>query len=117
MDQATSILSDSGLEKISELLNTRTYYSNEKCKTLIKKKSYFPDIKETIFYQSIITKFRNMSKDDISKMDQNFDDFVKCEEECKFFFEEQNSLESLEEDTFGQLIFQQDFLKTLNFSQ
>lgn len=114
MDQATSILSDSGLEKISELLNTKTYYSNEKCKTLIKKKAYFPNIKETIFYQSIITKFRNISNDDVSKMDQYFDDFVKCEEECKFFFEEQNSLESLEEDTFGQLIFQQDFLKTLN---
>ena len=111
-DTSTSILSDSGLEKIASLLNTQTYYSHEVCENLLSKGSIFPKANEIAFYQNTITKLRNM--EDKEKMNEHIKDFVACEKRCAFFFEEKNSLESLEEDTFGQLIFQHHALKIFN---
>ena len=47
-------------------------------------------------------------------MNNYMKEFVECEKRCTFFFEQKNSLESLEEDTFGQLIFQHTSLKIFN---
>jgi len=109
-----SILNDSGLEKIASLLQTKTYYSNEICENQLTKGSHFPKSNEIIFSQNIISKFRTLSEEDTVKMNIYINEFVECEKACTFFFEEKNSLDSLEKDTFGQLIFQHNELKILN---
>jgi hypothetical protein len=44
-----------------------------------------------------------------------FDTLEIREKECTYFFKNTNSLDSLEEDTFGQLIFSNEHFKHLNF--
>ena len=108
------ILNDSGLEHISSVLNTKTYYSNDISKALLNKHSNFPNINETLFYQSTISKLRDFDNTSKETMNTLLETFVECEKQCSFFFEKKNSLDSLEKDTFGQLIFQHNEFKTLN---
>lgn len=109
-----SILLDSGLENISTILGTRLHFSSALCSELITANSYTPSLSKILNNQTCITQLRSLSdekKDTISKI---VEDIVAYEKEAHFFFEEKNSLESLETDTFGQLIFQYELLKVFN---
>ena len=110
----TSILNDSGLEKITHVLNTKSYYSEEVCESILSKGAHFPKTNEILFHQNTITNLRNFSIEETAEMNSYLEEFVSCEKRCTFFFEEKNSLDSLEEDTFGQLIFQHSEFKILN---
>lgn len=110
-----SILKDSGLEKVSSILNAKLFYAKELCDNLINTSSIHPNTNNIISTQSVITSLRNLNKEDTSELNNLFETFAKCESEAKFFFEEKKSLDSLEKDTFGQLIFQNEYFKTLNF--
>jgi len=103
-----SILQDSGLENISTILNTKLYYSKDVLKSLLLKSCNFPNINDLQRRQDIIDKLRS-SKTDLQPY---FDKLVKKEEECKQYFE--NDKTELEKDTFGQLIFTNEYLKSLN---
>ena len=48
-------------------------------------------------------------------VDLDFSTYHKYEKELDYFFQENSSIEKLEEDTFGQLIFQHESLKICNF--
>ena len=109
-----SILQDSGLENISEILNTKLYFKDEVIKNLLLKSCNFPDKSNTVETQDTIRKLSLISED----LQPYFDNLEMREKECEYFFKSKNSLESLEsleEDTFGQLIFSSEYFKHLNF--
>ena len=110
-----SILKDSGLEMVNVILDTKLFYSKELCNNLINSSSIVP--KKSIIFnnQNIITSLRNLNDNDKNELNNLFDTFSNCEHDANFFFEEKKSLDSLEKDTFGQLIFQNEYFKTLNF--
>ena len=110
-----SILKDSGLEKINSILDIKLFYTKELCNDLINSSSIYPKAHIISNNQNIISLLRNLNQDDKNQLNNVFDRFIQCETDAKFFFEEKKSLESLEKDTFGQLIFQNEYLKTLNF--
>jgi len=110
-----SILKDSGLEKINSILDTKLFYTKELCTDLINSSSICPKGKTILYNQTIISSLRNLNNEDKNILNEVFDNFSNCEHEAKFFFEQKKSLDSLEKDTFGQLIFQNEYLKTLNF--
>ena len=109
-----SILDDSGLTKIDSILDLKTYYGKEVLKNLLEKAKSFPNISEVIKNQKIIDSLRNLDDNDKITIKKYLDSLIEKEKECKFFFEEKNSLDSLEQDTFGQLIFTSDNLKIFN---
>ena len=109
-----SILSDSGLEKIGDVLQTKTHFSHEVCENLLSKGANFPKANEIIFYQNTISNLRLFNDTEKKEMKDSINQFIETEKDCAFFFEEKNSLESLEEDTFGQLIFQHSEFKIFN---
>ena len=109
-----SILEDSCLDKLGKFLETKTYFSNETCNNIIIKQASFPSTSEVQFNQTTITKLRNLDKSDKDALHTYINDFIKYESGCKFFFEEKKSLDKLEEDTFGQLIFQNEHVKLFN---
>ena len=110
-----SILKDSGLMKIHNILDTKLFYSEELCNNLINSSSVLPNVNNIINNQKTISSLRKLNNEDKNELDILFNTFYDYEEKAKFFFEEKKSLETLEEDTFGQLIFQNEYLKTLNF--
>lgn len=110
-----SILKDSGLEKISSILDTKLYYSKELCNKLIESASIYPKSNIILSNQTIISSLRNLNEESKTELNNLFNTFGDCESEAKFFYEEKKSLESLEKDTFGQLIFQNEYLKTFNY--
>ena len=112
--EADTILHDSGLDQIALRLQTTTYYSHEVCENFLIKGSHFPKVNEIVFHQSIISKLREFNDNETKEMNTFFSEFVDAEKRCEFFFEKKNSLESLEQDTFGQLIFQHNDLKIFN---
>jgi hypothetical protein len=109
-----SILEDSCLNELSSFLETKTFYSNAVTHNIISKSCKFPKLNEIQFYQNTISKLRNFNMNDKELMNKHIENFITYEKQCKFFFEEKKSLENLEEDTFGQLIFQNDILKVFN---
>lgn len=109
-----SILNDSGLNNINENLNLQTFYAKDVVENLLTKNSSFPCIKTLINNQNVISNLRNLSKIDSEKIDHTLKSIIECEKKLEFFYEGKNSLENLEEDTFGQLIFQHSELKVFN---
>jgi hypothetical protein len=100
------MLSDSGLENISEVLQLKCKFSKQIVENSIKKNIHFPNINEIIKTQKII--------DNLKDKKINFTEYYKNEKDLEFFFAEKSSIENLEQDTFGQLIFQNDHLKIFN---
>ena len=109
-----SILYDSRLNKLPDILKTNTFFSNTTCLSLIKKQIYFPSYSVIQKNQSIIDSFKKFNVEETNKMTELFDSISAIEKESSFFYENNNSLKSLEKDTFGQLIFQNDYFKQLN---
>jgi hypothetical protein len=109
-----SILEDSGLTKIDVILDLKTFYGKEVLKNLLQKAKIFPNKKELLNNQKNIEQLRNLNENDKITIQNYLDLLIQKENDCKFFFEEKNSLESLEQDTFGQLIFTQNNLKIFN---
>lgn len=103
-----SILQDSGLENISIILDTKLYYSKDVLKSLLLKSCNFPSINDLQKRQEIISKLRLSDKD----LQPYFDKLVKIEEEYKDYFE--SSKTDVEKDSFGQLIFTNEYFKSLN---
>jgi len=96
---------DSGLENISNILELKCKFSKQIIENLIKKQCNFPNINEIIKNQTIIDSLKDKILD--------FDEYYSNEQDLEFFFE--NSADkTLEEDTFGQLIFQHNDLKIFN---
>ena len=110
-----SILSDSGLESINSILNTKLHFSKSLCSNMIASASHFPDIKSLKKNQTIITKFKSFNEVDKTKFQEILNEFAENEKDASFFYEEKKSLDSLEKDTFGQLLFQNEHFKTFNF--
>ena len=107
-----SILQDSGLENISNVLNTKLEYSESVIKSMLLKSCNFPSISDMIETQNII-EILSITED----LQPYFDQLETKEKECKKFFEEHNNLESinsLEKDTYGQLIFTNEYFKSFN---
>lgn len=100
------MLSDSGLENISEVLQLKCKFSKQIVENSIKKNIHFPNINELIKTQKII--------DNLKDKEIDFEEYYKNENDLEFFFAEKSSIENLEKDTFGQLIFQNDHLKIFN---
>jgi len=109
-----NILNDSGLSKISSILNLQTMQAESTIENILNKNSSFPNIKELLENQKIIEKFRKLNNNESENIKKVFDKIIVNEEECKFFQKKENTLESLEKDTFGQLIFQHTDLKIFN---
>ena len=86
-----SILKDSGLEKVSSILDTKLFYAKELCDNLINTSSIHPNTNNIISTQSVITSLRNLNKEDTSELNNLFETFAKCESDAKFFFEEKKS--------------------------
>lgn len=105
-----SILKDSGLDNLNSLLGCKTQYSQDTCVNLLKQHIHFPNIRKLQYNQNIINKCHTF---DPNIMNPLFDKFSDLEKDCSFFFEKK-SLDSLEQDTFGQLLFQHELLKHLN---
>jgi len=110
----TSILDDSSLNKLGNFLNTKTYFSSETCNNMILKQASFPNKNSVLFHQETIYKLQNLDTTDKIDINRYINDFITYESGCKFFYEEKKSLEKLEEDTFGQLIFQNAHVKIFN---
>jgi hypothetical protein len=109
-----NILNDSGLLNLHTVLNLKTYFAKQYLESYLSKQSTFPNVESTIKTQKIIEELRNLNdstKDTISSIIQKL---VDNEKDLQFFFDEENSLESLEKDTFGQLLFQHYDLKIFN---
>ena len=106
-----SILQDSGLENISDILNTKLYFKNEVIRNLLLKSCNFPNQSNIVEIQDTIYKLSLMNED----LQPYFDNLETREKECEYFFSSTKSLDSLEDDTFGQLIFTNEYLKHLNF--
>lgn len=104
------ILKDSGLDNLNTVLNCKTRYANEVLLNILKQQTHFPSIKKIVHNQKTIDHFKSLKSEKITHI---FDQCSEIEKECTFFFE-QNSLHSLEKDTFGQLMFQHEQLKHLN---
>ena len=102
------MLSDSGLENISEVLQLKCKFSKQIVENSIKKNIHFPNINELIKTQKII--------DNLKDKEIDFTEYYKYENDLEFFFKDDVSIDvsSLEQDTFGQLIFQNDHLKIFN---
>jgi len=109
-----SILNDSGLNNINNVLNLQTYYAKDVVENLLTKNSSFPCIKNVLNNQEIISKLKSLNESDSEKVDDILENIVECEKKLEFFYKGENSLENLEEDTFGQLIFQHSELKVFN---
>ena len=109
MDQ---ILPDSGLTNISKTIELKTHFSKHMIEAILQRGSTFPKISQVVENQTIITQLRNL--EDTQYLESFFENIVKKEEEIQFFYEEKNSLDTLEKDTFGQLIFQHLDLKIFN---
>ena len=100
-----SILEDSGLTNIDTILELKTFYGKDLLKNLLEKAKSFPDLEKIIKNQNTIDTLRNLDISDKNTIQNILDALIAKENDCKFFFEEKNSLDSLEQDTFGQLIF------------
>jgi len=109
-----NILSDSGLTTISAVLDLKTMNAQSTIENLLTKNSSFPNIKDILKSQEIIEKFRNLDQSKKTNVKSLFNKIVDNEKSCKFFHEKTNTLDSLEKDTFGQLIFQHSDLKIFN---
>jgi len=109
-----SILNDSGLSSIDTVLNLQTFYAKSVVENLLTKNSSFPCIRTLLDNQTIITKLKDLSVDDSEKIDEILTNIIDCENNLGFFYEEKNSLEKLEKDTFGQLVFQHSELTVFN---
>ena len=101
------MLVDSGLESISTILDLKSRFSKNIIESLINKQTYFPNLNTIVNNQKIIDTLKNV--------DLDFSTYHKYEKELDYFFQENSSIEKLEEDTFGQLIFQHESLKVFNF--
>ena len=112
--ELSSILLDSGLENISNILNTRLHFSPVLCSSSIKTAAYKPSIGKIQSNQACITMLRSLSDEKKEQINTIINNIVDLEKEATFFFEEKKSLESLESDTFGQLLFQYDLFKVCN---
>jgi DNA mismatch repair ATPase MutS len=106
-----SILQDSGLENISEILNTKLYFKDEVIRNLLLKSCNFPNQSNIVETQDTIYKLSLINED----LQPYFDNLETREKECEYFFSSTKSLDSLEDDTFGQLIFTNEYFKHLNF--
>lgn len=104
-----SILEDSGLENISKILNTKLHFSDSILREMILKSCNFPNISQIIETQNIIEKLKNT--DDLQPY---FDSLEEKEKECQYFLKENKNIEGLEKDTFGQLIFTNEYFKAFN---
>ena len=109
-----SILEDSGLTNIDTILELKTFYGKDLLKNLLEKAKSFPDLEKIIKNQNTIDTLRNLDISDKNTIQNILDALIAKENDCKFFFEEKNSLDSLEQDTFGQLIFTNENLKIFN---
>ena len=109
-----SILNDSGLSSINTVLNLDTFYAKNVVENLLTKNSSFPSVKTLLDNQTVITKLKALDRNDSEKVDKILKNIIDCETKLGFFYEEKNSLEKLEKDTFGQLVFQHDILKIFN---
>lgn len=105
-----SILKDSGLETLNTILQCKTTCANEVLNNILIQQTHFPNINKLLHNQKTIDNFKTVSKD---SLDTLFDQCASIEKQCGFFFEEK-SLHSLEKDTFGQLIFQNEYFNHLN---
>lgn len=111
-----SILEDSGLQDISKVLNTKLYFSNSILKDIILKSANFPNVSEIIETQNTIEKLKNIDTNDLQPY---FDSLEAKEKECEYFLNQHKKIDSLEVDsleknTFGQLIFTSEYFKTFN---
>lgn len=109
-----NIIHDAGLDTIDTILNLKTKYSKECIFGTLNKQSSFPCVSTLLENQKIVQQFKqlnNTTKNDINTIVESI---ISTEKDLQFFFEEENSLENLEDDTFGQLIFQNTHLKILN---
>ena len=109
-----NILNDSGLTSITTILDLKTYFSKDFLQTFITKQSTFPSITSVIKNQKNIDELRNLNDESLNKISVLLDNITQNEKDLKFFFDEENSLEKLEKDTFGQLLFQHSELKIFN---
>lgn len=106
-----SILQDSGLEKISDILNTKLHFRDDIVKNMLLKSCNFPNQSSILETQETIHKLSLIDED----LQPYFDILETKEKECEYFLKNATSLDSLEEDTFGQLIFTNEYFKHLNF--
>ena len=111
-----SILTDSGLNNIKNILNLQTTFSKETVEGLLTKQSSFPVLKTVLDNQKIISELRGISSEETGseEISSILEKLVQNEKSLQFFFDTQNSLENLEQDTFGQLLFQHEDLKIFN---
>lgn len=109
-----NILNDSGLTSITTILDLKTYFSNNFLQTFITRQSTFPSIKSVISNQKNIDELRSLNENSLNEISTLLENITQNEKDLKFFFDEENSLENLEKDTFGQLLFQNSELKIFN---
>ena len=105
-------MNDAGLNNITELLKVKSFFSKNVSEGILKKQSSFPSIDTVLENQKNIEQLKSIK--DTSKIDTVLEEIINLEKKLEFFYEKDNSLESLEEDTFGQLIFQQEDFKIFN---
>ena len=109
-----NILNDSGLVNVHSILNLKTHFAKEHIESFITKQSTFPSVKKIIENQQIITELRNLNEPSTNSINTLVATLVQNEKDLQFFFDKDNSLETLEKDTFGQLLFQHYDFKILN---
>jgi hypothetical protein len=109
-----SILNDSGLSSINSVLNLKTIFSKETVESLLRRQSTFPSISTVLNNQKVVSQLRTINEDSKKDISTILEKLVQNEKDLQFFFDEDNSLENLENDTFGQLLFQHSELKILN---
>jgi hypothetical protein len=109
-----NILNDSGLLKLDSILNVKTHFSKLYLESYLSKQSSFPNIQTILKTQKVIDDMRRISSTTKTSISEIVQDLVENEKDLQFFFDETNSLESLEKDTFGQLLFQHSDLKIFN---
>ena len=108
------ILEDSGLINIDKILDLKTFYGKDIVKNNLEKAKTFPELNKVLKNQKTIESLRSLNKSDKDTIQIYLDKLIEKENECKFFFETNSSIDSLEQDTFGQLIFTNDKLKIFN---
>ena len=109
-----NILNDSGLVNLNTTLNLKTHFAKEYIESFITKQTTFPSIKNITENQKIISELRNLDETRLRNINTCVETLVQNEKELQFFFDKNNSLETLEKDTFGQLLFQHYDLKIFN---
>lgn len=109
-----NILNDSGLTNINSIFNLKSKLSKNTIESLINKQSSFPSLKTVLENQKTIENLRNLNDTSKNEIETVLNNIIEKEKDLQFFFDEENALENLEKDTFGQLLFQHPQLKIFN---